>query len=232
MASFREHLSESLNKEYNFRIKIAADCGSEHMTCIEDCLAKYNLVSVAPFKRKPISENPMEFTRTKGSKFVSEVCSTDVVLKYPVNPKILEVWLAVNMGIDADRVLVYNVKEPRRLEADNAESRVEYNKERQVNEEDAVLNNEDQAHYEMENEELDLNGPLFGEAYNEKFLAELEKIKAEKGADYFRNYPDKDEIMGHTLRATYDAMIGRPNMGQTAEDAKEVAVVNQHGSKA
>ena len=60
-----------------------------------------------------------------------------------MDPKILEVWLAVNMGIDADRVLVYNVKEPRRLEADNAELRVEYNKERQVNEEDAVLNNED-----------------------------------------------------------------------------------------
>ena len=36
MASFKDHLTESLNKEYSFRVKIAADCGSEHMTCIED----------------------------------------------------------------------------------------------------------------------------------------------------------------------------------------------------
>ena len=231
MASFKDHLTESLNKEYSFRVKIAADCGSEHMTCIEDCLAKYNLVSVAPFKRKPISENPIEFPRTTGNKFVSEVCSTDIVIKYPVNPKILEVWLAVNLGLDHDRVVVYGVKEPRRAEADCVASRVEYNEERQVSEEDAVLNKEDQAHYEMECEEVDMDGPLFGEAYNDKFLAELQKIKDEKGADYFRNYPDKDNIMGYKLKSTYDALHNLPNMGSSNEDSKEAAIIHQAGGK-
>ena len=47
-----------------------------------------------------------------------------------------------------------------------------------VTEEDAVLNNEEQNHYEMQNEDLDF--AVFGEEYNQKFLAELERIKAEK----------------------------------------------------
>jgi len=223
---FKEFLSESFNKEYSYRVKIAADCGAEHMNALEDCLQKYNLVSAAPWKRTPIQENPMEFVRAKGTKCTSEVCSTDVVLKYPTNPRILEVWLAVNMNLDHERVIVYDIKEPRRLEADNAQERTEYNKDRSVTEEDAVLNNEEQAHYEMQNEDLDF--AVFGEEYNKKFLDELQKIKAEKGADYFKNYPTKDELMGDNLRTMHDDMMGMPNMGRGAESTKEVTTINQH----
>ena len=68
-----------------------------------------------------------------------------------------------------------------------AEERAKENEDRQVSEEDAVLNNEDQArrHYEKQNEDLDFAKSHFGEEYNEKFLAELEKIKNEKGVEYF-----------------------------------------------
>ena len=58
----------------------------------------------------------------------------------------------------------------------------------EVSEEDAVLNQEDMTHYENEHVDVDAGQEsLFGEAYNEKFLAELQKIKDEKGEDYFRN---------------------------------------------
>lgn len=224
---FKEFITESFNKEYSYRVKIAADCGAEHMSALEDCLQKYNLVSAAPWKRTPIQENPMEFVRAKGTKCTSEVCSTDVVLKYPTNPRILEVWLAVNMGLDHSRVLVYDVKEPRRLEADNAQERTEYNKDRVENMEDATLINSEDGfeHYEMQNEELDF--AVFGEEYNKKFLDELQKIKAEKGADYFRNYPTKDQLMGDDLRPMADTMMGISNMGQGTE-TKEVTTINQH----
>ena len=186
---FKDFLTESFDKEYGFRVKIAADCNADHLRVIEDCLQKYNVQSVAEFKRKPISENPVEFANTKGVKLVSEVCSTDIVLKYPVNQRILEVWLAVNLGIDADRVLAYNVKDPRRLESDNALERTEYNKGRVEEMDDAVLLNSDDGfeHYEMQNEEVETEEYGFGEDYNAKFVAELQRIKAEKGADYFRN---------------------------------------------
>jgi|TARA_R110002153_G_scaffold18319_6_gene64096 hypothetical protein len=222
---FKEFISESFNKEYAYRVKLAADCGSDHMTTIEQCLAKYKLVSAAPFKRSPIEENPMEFVRAKGTRLISEVCSTDIVLKYPVNPRILEVWLAVNLNLDHERVLCYGVKEPRRIEADAVAERVTNDEDRSVTEEDAVLNNEDQEHYALEVGEVSDYG--FGEDFNKKFLDELQKIKGEKGADYFRNYPTKDEIMGDNLRPMYDSLMNTPNQGQGAEHSKHVDVVSQ-----
>jgi len=225
---FTDYLTESLNKEYSYRVKIAADCTADHLAVIEKALGKYNVISVADFKRKPISENPVEFARTKGVKFISEVCSTDVVLGYPVNPRILEVWLAVNLGVDHDRVLCYDVKEPRRQFADQAEARLENDKDRQVSEEDAVLNVEEQEHYEIEEDESKDYG--YGEAHNAKFIAELQKIKDEKGADYFRTYPSKGDLMGDTLRATWDSINNIPNMG-AGEETKEVTTINQSGPK-
>ena len=223
----KDQLKDSYNKEYGYRVKFACDCSSEQKDIIEQCLAKYGVVSISDFKRKPIEENPMEFLRAKGVQMVSEVSSTDIVLKYPVNERILEVWLAVNLGLDHERVLCYGVKDPRRIESEMAEIRHEQDKDRYVSEEDAEFNKEEQAHYENENMDMDFNVALFGEEHNKKFLEELQKIKDEKGADYFRNYPSKDELMGDALRPTYDNIVGTPNMGKGAEGSKDVTRVTQ-----
>ena len=54
----------------------------------------------------------------------------------------------------------------------------------------------------------------------------LEKIKAEKGADYFRNYPSKDGIMGDDLQAMHDTITGKAH-GGLAPEAKHVDIVSQ-----
>ena len=151
----------------------------------------------------------------KGVNFTSEVCSTDVVLKYPINDRILEVYVAVNLGVDPERVLCYGIKEPRKIESDLAAERHEMDKDRFVSEEDAELNKEESSYYENENVDVDFSEALFGEEYNSKFLAELEKIKAEKGADYFRNYPAKDEIMGDSPKGLYDTITGTAGGGKS-----------------
>jgi hypothetical protein len=233
MSKFKDFLKESFSKEYAYRIKIAADCSNDHLDVLEACLQKYNLVSAAAWKRTPIQENPTEFVRAKGIKCISEVCSTDVVIKYPTNERILEVWLAVNMGIDPDRIIVQGIKEARRGSADLAAARVVNDKDRSVSEEDAVLlNGENQEHdyYTEAVGELD-DGPWFGEEYNKKFLDELARIKKEKGADYFRNYPTKDDMMGDTLRTTWDELHNGSNMGQGHESDKAVSVNNQNLGK-
>lgn len=221
----KDYIAESFKKEYAYRVKIAADCGAEHMKDLKSALQKYNLVSAAPWKRTPIQDNPMEFYRAKGVKLITEVCSTDVVLKYPVNERILEVWLAVNLGLDHERVLVYSVKDPRRLESEMAEQRVADDADRKVEQKDSVLNVEEQAHYEDEQENAS-EGVLFGEAFNKKFLDELAKIRAEKGADYFRNYPTKDQLMGDDLRPYWDDLNTGVNMGK-GQESKEVSRITQ-----
>jgi hypothetical protein len=223
----RDFITESFKKEYSYRVKIAADCGPDHMKKLKTCLEKYNLVSAAKWKRTPIEENPVEFVRAKGVKFVSEVCATDIVLKYPINERILEVWLAVNLGIPHERVLAYGVKEPRRLQAEIAAERVAADKDRDAKQDDAVLANEDQAHYVAEQEGVENAGPFYGAEFNAKFLAELQRIKDEKGADYFRRYPTKDELMGDNLKPIWDTLNNGVNMGRGTESTKEVDVISQ-----
>ena len=161
MKLLNEYITESFKKEYGYRVKFAADCSAEHMAKVESCLAKYNLVSATPFKRTPIEENPIEFMRYKGVQCTSEVCSSDIILKYPVNERILEVWLAVNLGLDHSRVLCYGVNDPRRIESDMAAERKERDEDRTVNEDDAVLAQENFDHYEKENAEIE-HFDLFG----------------------------------------------------------------------
>ena len=229
MRELKDIITESFNKEYGYRIKLARDCSADDLSKLESALQKYNLVSATPWKRLPIQENPIEFKRLKGLSVTSEVCSTDVVLKYPVNERILEVYVAVACGCDHDRVIVMGVNNPKRIESEVAEERLANDKDRQVEVPEAVLDevdsSADQDHYEAQQEGV-TDGPLFGEEHNAKFLAELEKIKAEKGADYFRNYPSKDGIMGDDLQAMHDNLIGKAHGGMSPE-AKHVDVVSQ-----
>lgn len=229
MKDLKELINESFSKEYGYRIKLARDCSADDLSKLESALAKYNLVSATPWKRLPIQENPIEFKRLKGANFTSEVCSTDVVLKYPVNERILEVYVAVACGCDHERVIVMGVDNPKRIESEMAEERLANDKDRHVDVPEPVLDEVDssseQDHYEAQQDGI-ADGPLFGEEYNAKFLAELERIKAEKGADYFRNYPSKDGIMGDDLQAMHDNITGKAH-GGLAPEAKHVDVIQQ-----
>ena len=135
------------------------------------------------------------------------------------------------MGMDHERVIAYGVKDPRRIESEMAEMRAKDDVDRQVSEEDALLNDENMEHYEAQNEEIDFKANFFGEEYNTKFLEELAKIKAEKGADYFRNYPSKDELMGDDLAELGAQIHGLPNMGRGTESSKTVDTISQSGRR-
>jgi hypothetical protein len=229
--NLKDYLTESFSKEYAYRIRLACDCGPEQMDVLEKCLQKYNFVSAAPWNRTPIQENPSEFVRLKGVRFTSEVSSTDVVLKYPANPRILEVWLAVNMGLDHDRVIVYGIDEPRRQAADTSEARMAKDLDRYANMDDALLAEEEMSHeYYAEQMGNAVQEVLYGEEHNEKFLAELQKIKNAKGADYFRNYPSKDEMMGDNMWTLWGELHNGTNMGKGTE-TKEVSVNDQNSGR-
>jgi hypothetical protein len=206
------------------------------MEQLERCLSKYNPVSIAAWNVRPIEENPVEFTRAKHVEFISEVSSTDVVLKYPCQPRVLEVWVATNMGLPHERVICYDVKEPRRTESDIASDRRENDVDRYVTSEDSELSDQSQEHYQAQNAswvgESNIKDTFYGETYNKKFLDTLMAIRAEKGADYFRQYPSKDELMGDALRPTWDELNMGVNMGKGIENGKQVDTVQMSASRA
>lgn len=204
--SFKEYITESFNKSYSYRIKFAGNYDDVSTSKLESILGKYGVEKVTPFKRTPIQEEPLDF-KNKRINGPHEVSSCDITLKYPVNEKLLEVWIAVNMGMESDYVVVQPVASPRTLEDDLEKARVERDADRFVNEEDAELAKEEQAHYVDENAPFDLDElGLYGEEFNKKFIDELIKVRNEKGADYFRNYPSKGMMMGDDLKPLADLM--------------------------
>lgn len=223
-STLKDYLTESLDKEHCYRIKLAYDCDEEFLSLIEKCLEKYNLVSIVPFDRVPITKNPVEFTRVKGKSFVSEVCSTDVVLKYPVNDRLLQVWLASNLNLDPDRILCYGVEEPRQLHAAMAEIKADQDIDRYPNPDDAFLINDEDMPISAEA----MPEILYGEEHNKKFIADILKMKQEKGNEYFANHaPSKDKIMGNDLSSIFHIMLGKPNMGRSTAYSKEADVLSQ-----
>jgi hypothetical protein len=216
----RDYIQESLSKEYHYIVKIAKNCTTDDTAVMEKALEKYKFSNATEWKRLPIQENPMEFARLKGARFTSEVCSSTVTLGYPVNERILEVFLAVQMGIPYERVIVYPAKDPRVAEFDAAAERAANDVDRFPDPEEALLSEEDLS-------DSDENILLYGEDFNEAFLEELARVKAEKGADYFRVYPSKDNLMGQKHAGLIDDLMNTPNMGKEAAAGKEVDVISQ-----
>jgi hypothetical protein len=234
MSSLKEYLQEATTKTYAYRIKIAGDCTEESSTVLENALQKYQLESMSTWKRTPIAHNPQEFLRRNNARFVSEVCDADVVLKYPVNERILEVYVAINLGIDLERVICFGIKEARLTASEIDAARVIADEGREVSQDDSVMSEDSEqefSHYDDRMGEYpfgDGSESMFGETYNKAFLEELKKVKEEKGADYFRCYPTKDEIMGDNHRSLWDSLNNMPNMGKGDPDGtKEADVISQ-----
>jgi len=221
--TFKEYIAESFSKSFSYRIKLAGDYGSQDASFIENVLGKYGVQSVSSFKRTPIQEEPLDF-KNKGVQGPTEVSSCDVVLQYPINERLLEVWVAVHLGIDPSKIVIQPTEGPRQLEDNVTRNREEFDKDREVSMDDAELLKDDQTHYEAENEFLDLDElGLYGEEFNEKFIAELMKIRDEKGADYFRNYPTKSNLMGDDLKGLADAvgLAHKPNVQGNSYDINQ-----------
>ena len=103
--TFKEYITESFSKSFSYRIKLAGDYGSQDATFIENILGKYGVQSVSSFNRTPIQEEPLDF-KHKDIKYPTEVSSCDVVLQYPINERLLEVWVAVHLGVSPENVVI------------------------------------------------------------------------------------------------------------------------------
>ena len=96
--TFKQVINESFEKTFNYRIKFAGDVTNEGIKQLENILGKYGVQSVSSAKRTPIQEEPLDF-KNKKLKGPTEVTSVDVVLQYPINERLLEVWVAVITGL-------------------------------------------------------------------------------------------------------------------------------------
>lgn len=111
MKSFLERVTDN-QKEYKFTVKIAcSDVTDKMLDCLENCLAKYDLISAGKFKKTPLLTHPIDFPRVKNS----EVHVTEIVTRYPATRDMLEVELAEMLDLHRNHVVVYSEKDPRAI---------------------------------------------------------------------------------------------------------------------
>jgi hypothetical protein len=157
MKSFTEYLTES-KKQYDFKIKIAGDVSTEQESDMKVLLGRFTVGETANFKKSktPIQALPLDFPQVKNC----EVNIYEVTLDYPTTAYELTEYLASNLGIGKQKLVVRRPGEPSEEYQTPAEPR-----------EGALLNDPD--YKESPNATFE---DFYGDKYNSGFVKELNDI--------------------------------------------------------
>ena len=187
MKSFKEHLTES-KKKYDFRIKIAGEMTTEQEDSMKRLLGRFtvdNTLSGFKKSKTPIQALPLDFPQVKNC----EVNIYEVVLDYPTTQFELTEYLAAELGVNKQHLVVRSPNEPTE-EYQNV----------QPKREGALLTDPD--YKEAPNAKME---DYYGDKYNSGFVKELNDIlklqRRERGEEIPTDGPAKyntDAAPGNT----------------------------------
>jgi len=163
MKTFAEFLIES-SKTYEFRVKVACDCSSEHMERFENQMERFGLESISKPKRTPIQEQPAGFATSVKN---TEVSIIDIETNYPAAPHQITALAQEVFNLPESHVVTINKNDPEELAREEAASTKE-------GEYEPIIGTE----YKDEKQ-----AEVFGDKYNENMLKELETRKYEIATD-------------------------------------------------
>jgi len=155
MKSFKEYLSES-KKTYTFKVKVAGDFTTEQESKLKTLLDRYEVKGFKKATKTPVQQLPLDFPQVKNC----EVSIFEVTLDYPSTQFELTEYLAHNLGIGKDRLVVRSPNEPSE----------EYQEPKTINKEARLLDPD------MKEAESVKAEDYYGDAYNSKFLKELNDV--------------------------------------------------------
>lgn len=109
MKSFTDYYNAN-SKQYEFVLKLALDEVSPKMKeAIESSLAKYDVMSMTPFKETPWQEAPLDFPNVKNVK----VFITNVTMKYPATPSMLQNVISEALHLRESNIAIMTAADPR-----------------------------------------------------------------------------------------------------------------------
>jgi hypothetical protein len=111
MKSFKEYLTES-KKIYEFKVKIAMDCGKETAQKIKGALGEFHVGSVSAGKSVPIQERHSEFPEHKNI----SMTVFDVATNYPATNQQIQDKLASVLCLPHNKIKVKNIAEEKEFE--------------------------------------------------------------------------------------------------------------------
>ena len=107
MRKFVEYLTEA-QKTYKFKVRIAGELPEGYADKLESALTKYDIVSISPGKKTPISEKPLDFPQLQNM----EVTHYDVEVNYPATAFVLEQYLTTETGVSHSHIIVRGEGDP------------------------------------------------------------------------------------------------------------------------
>jgi len=155
MTSFKQILSESA-KKYDFRIKVAGAFVKEDEAKMQALLEKFKVFSFKKTGTTPVQSFPLDFPKIRNE----NVSIYEVTLDYPTTPFELTGYIANNIGINTERLVVRNPNEPTEQYQQPTEERT-----------GALLT--DSEYKEAPNANFD---DYYGDKYNLDFVKELNAV--------------------------------------------------------
>ena len=107
MKSFKEYLTESADRVYEFKIKLSYEPTEEEISGIENVLKGFDMVSMGRGTRLPLQEHPADFA----NKGPVEVHVFDASVRYPVTGEQLRNLIRERAGINDACLIVRTKKE-------------------------------------------------------------------------------------------------------------------------
>lgn len=188
MKNFKEYLQEStLQKKYEFRVKVAGDFTNEQESKLKTMLERFQVNAFKKVGVTPIQALPLDFPQVKNC----EVNIYEVSLDYPTTQQELTEYLSSGLEVSRQRLVVRRPGEPSE----------EYQNE-EPKREGALLNDPD--YKESPNAQFE---DFYGDKYNTGFVKELndllklerkargEEIPTEGAAKYNTDTTDKQESL-------------------------------------
>lgn len=162
MTTFKEYLAES-KKQYPFRVKIAGEFSAEQESNMKSLLGKYTVAEFKKLKTTPVQELPLDFPQVKNC----EVNIYEVTLDYPSTQQELTEYLASELGVNKQNLVVRRPGEP-----------YEEYQHQEPKREGALLNDPD--YKEAGSPQFE---DYYGDKYNSGFIKELnDLLKLERKA--------------------------------------------------
>ena len=162
MKTFLQHLSES-TKKYDFRVKVAGEVTTEQEDNLKMLLGRFSLSNFKKAGKTPIQALPLDFPQLRNC----EVNIYEVILDYPTTQQELTEYLAAEMKVGKQRLVVRRPGEP----SEEYQTPV-------AKREGALLNDPD--YKESPNAQFE---DFYGDKYNSGFVKELnELLKSERKA--------------------------------------------------
>lgn len=107
MKSFKDYLTESADRVYEFKIKLSYDPTEEEISGIENVLKGFDMVSMGRGTRLPVQEHPADFA----NKGPVEVHVFEASVRYPVTSEQLKNLIRERAGISEACLIVRTRKE-------------------------------------------------------------------------------------------------------------------------